>query len=93
MMKSNEALGNQRKLNDRDNMTGFRRADVFMQRVGSVICSILVLICMVSGLVKGISSIAGVISGKNNPQDNGGYNNQDNSNNGGRQRERHQNRW
>ena len=90
MMKTNEALGQQRRINDRDNMTGYRRADTFMQRVGTVICSILVLICMVSGVIKGVSSIFGVMTGKSNSQDNGGYN-QENQNR--HHKEKHQNRW
>ena len=70
MIRTNEVQGQQRRMNDRENMTGFHRADTFMQRVGSVICSILMLICMISGIVKGISSIIGVLNGKNGQPDN-----------------------
>ena len=86
MLRTSDVQGQQRRLNDRENMTGYRRADIFMQRVGPVICSILMLICMVPGIVKGISSIVGVFQGKSNQPDN--------SRDQRYQRERHhQNRW
>lgn len=74
MMKLNEALGYQRKVNDRDNTTGFRRADTFLQRVGTVVCSVLALVCMTPGIVRGISSICSVASGnKDNNSDRDRY--------------------
>ena len=86
MIRTNEVQGQQRRLNDRDNMTGYRRADTYMQRVGTIICSILMLICMISGIVKGVGSIFSVFRGKNSYPEN----NLDQRN---RRERHHQNRW
>lgn len=86
MIRVNEVQNQQRRLNDRDNLTGFRRADIFMQRVGSVVCSILVPICMISGIVKCVDSIIGVVKGKNN------YGNYDQESHNRHQKDRQQ-RW
>lgn len=88
MIRTNEVQGQQRRINDRENMTGYRRADIFMQRVGTVICSILIPICMISGIVKGVDAIIGVFKGKNNTN-----NQQSDYDSDSRQRYQKQQRW
>lgn len=73
-MKLGDSLNLQRKNGDREQATGFRRADHFQSTVGKSVTSILVLICIVPLITNGILSIFG----KNNTP----YTGDDRRNNG-----------
>ena len=62
-MEMNKALGYQRNNGNRDQETGYRRADIFSKDVGGTACASMVLVCIAPVVVKGFKAIFGTIFG------------------------------
>lgn len=62
-MELNKALGYQRNNGNRDQETGYRRADIFSKDVGGTACASMVLVCIAPVVVKGFKAIFGTIFG------------------------------
>lgn len=62
-MEMNKALGYQRNNGNRDQETGYRRADIFSKDVGGKVCATMVLVCVAPVVVKGVKAIFGTIFG------------------------------
>lgn len=71
-MRFNEAQNFQRKNGDRDQMTGFPRADHYQSTVGKPVTAIMVIFCILPVLTNGIMAIIRTIFGKGHSTNGGG---------------------